>query len=675
MATQRESLALLVRSHRERKKLTQDAVATACSTNRSAVAHLEQGLRIPKPDLLQLICDYVEVPHRFWQPFTEPTSVQRFGFEESLAELVGQPVNLDGHDYASEVTVQKQIAELFDSNVSDRQTFDLVNSILLFYGVRPLSRALFERYLTPIAFGSIASFQQKIVAYQTEAVRLFSSLREAFDRLNGAGQSLPHLLAPLSPKDLSRYHARADWDGIEQIGPERLPDLGYVSAAIARQESAERATVQAFLENFAADVRASGRSALDSISSKQRRRMDSLLRKFHSSIAHGLFSPLFAPDPDVLEREAEALGPKSDHELERIANTQAVGMRNLASYLSADYLDVYVATSMRSGADYVSVDRFVKTLFANDLIRPLKLRYFNPTQSWIEDRIAKGLVEALMLKRAAVTIYMAQKSDTFGKDSEASVALGQGKPVIVYVPKLTVGEHVVDTETLCRLTRSELVRMTGDADPDFEIDDAIDEEALVGVVLTALIDSASDEALVESIRRHWHDFDLYGEAARIHGTKLKAAYRGVLDSIIQTDQTVDIPEDIRHDLVGILVATAIRFEGRARVFREIHPLALQVILSTGVLNGILVVRSVEQCAVVLNALLRNSLDLNMVTDEKNYRLVERTTGSTVRVISRHKLLGNAFERHYSSSLAVKSGADLMRSPEESQSRPPTTGCD
>ena len=350
-------------------------------------------------------------------------------------------------------------------------------------------------------------------------------------------------------------------------------------------------------------------------------------------------------------------------------------MRNLASYLSADYLDLYVATSMRSDADYVSVDQFVKTLFVNDLIRPLKLRYFNPTQSWIEDRIAKGLVEALMLKRAAVTIYMAQKSDTFGKDSEASVALGQGKPVIVYVPKLTVGKDVVDTETLYQLTRSELVRMTEDADPDFEIDDAIDKEALVGVILTSRIDSASDEDLVDSIRRHWHDFDLYGEAARIHKAHLKADYRRVLDSIIQTDHTVNIPENIRDDLVRILVATAIRFEGRAKVFREIHPLALQVILSTGVLNGILVVRSVEQCAVVLHALLRNSLELDIVTDEKNYRLVERTTDSTVRVISRHKLLGNAFERHYRSSLAMKAGAEVIRLPEESQSRPPMTGSD
>ena len=665
MATQRETLALLVRSHRERKELTQEAVAAACSTNRSAVAHLEQGLRIPKPAVLQLICEHVDVPGRFWQPFTEATSVQRFEFEDDLGELVGQPVNLDGHDDASVVTVEKQIAELFATSISENQTRDLVNSILLFYGVRPLSLAFFSRYLTPTAFGSIASFHRQIVEYQKEAVRLFSSLREAFDRLNGTGQSLPHLLTPLAPKDLREYHARTDWDGIEQIDPRRLPDLGYVSAAIVRQESAERGAVQAFLKSFAERIRADGASALGSISSKQLRRIDSLLRKFQSSIAHGLFSPLFVPDPDVLEREAETLGPKSDQELERIGNTQDIGMRNLASYLSADYLDVYVATSMRSDADYVSVDEFVKTLFANELIRPLKLRYFNPTQSWIEDRIAKGLVEALMLKRAAVTIYMAQKSDTFGKDSEASVALGQGKPVIVYVPKLRVGEDVVDTESLYQRTRSELVGMARDVDPDFEIDEAIDEEALVGAILKSRLDSASDVDLVESIRRQWHDFDLYGEAARIQETERKAEYRRVLDSVIHAEDAVSIPADIRRDLVGVLVATAIRFEGRARVFREIHPLALQVILSTGVLNGILVVRSVEQCANVLNALLRNKLDLDIVTDESNYRLVERTTGSTMRVISRHRLLGNAFERHYRALVELGSGAEGIGSWEES----------
>jgi hypothetical protein len=82
---------------------------------------------------------------------------------------------------------------------------------------------------------------------------------------------------------------------------------------------------------------------------------------------------------------------------------------------------------MRTDADFASVNSFVRRLFRHTEIHPLKLRYFNPTQSWIEDRVAKGLVEALMLKRADFTIYLAQKTDSFGKDSEASVALGAGE--------------------------------------------------------------------------------------------------------------------------------------------------------------------------------------------------------------------------------------------------------
>ena len=89
-------------------------------------------------------------------------------------------------------------------------------------------------------------------------------------------------------------------------------------------------------------------------------------------------------------------------------------------------------------ADFVSVNHFVRSLFAHDKVRPVKLRFFNPTQSWIDDRIAKGLVEALMLRRAEFALYMAQKSDTFGKDSEASVALGQGKPCHCLRPQIAL---------------------------------------------------------------------------------------------------------------------------------------------------------------------------------------------------------------------------------------------
>jgi hypothetical protein len=96
-------------------------------------------------------------------------------------------------------------------------------------------------------------------------------------------------------------------------------------------------------------------------------------------------------------------------------------------------MDVYVATSMRDDADFLEQRKFIKEVFENPSVAPLKLRYFDPTLSYVDDRIRKGLIESLMLQRAAVTIYNAGAQDTMGKDSELAATLAQGKPVIVYV--------------------------------------------------------------------------------------------------------------------------------------------------------------------------------------------------------------------------------------------------
>jgi transcriptional regulator with XRE-family HTH domain len=271
-----------LRSHREQKGFTQDEVAAACKTNRSAVAHLEQGLRLPKPDVLRRICEHLQIPPRFWEPFTRLESAQRFEFEDVLSELVGRPGgNLDGHDPASILTVEQLISTLFHTTGSDQQTLDLFNSILLFYGVRPVSRAFFERYLSPTAFSSVVAFDKRVAEYQKEAIRLFSALREAYNRLNAAGERLSELLRPLDENPLGPYHSRSDWNIVEDIEPARLPDLGYVSAARVRQEAAERSVVQRFLRELAASIRDKGPGpAVDAISEKQRRRIDSLLRKF-----------------------------------------------------------------------------------------------------------------------------------------------------------------------------------------------------------------------------------------------------------------------------------------------------------------------------------------------------------------------------------------------------------
>jgi hypothetical protein len=462
-------------------------------------------------------------------------------------------------------------------------------------------------------------------------------------------------LGVLTRHNVEHYRQRTDWHRIKEIPEDRLPDLGYIAASRVRMESAERSAVSRFLRELAAAIRASGVAALEDVGEKKRRKMDSLLRKFDQSSRHSLFSQLFLPDPDQLERKADQIGPKEESDLALMAHTQQTAQQNLAHYLSADHLDVYVATSMRSDADFVSVNRFVHKLFNHIEVKPFNLRYFNPTQSWIDDRVAKGLVEALMLRRASLTIYMAQKEDTFGKDSEASVALGQGKPVIVYVPKLSIPDLRIDTEVFGKTPREQLeafITNEGTTD-DRDFDETVDQEALIGRLLSIRLSQADPQILVSATIDHWADFDLYGEDNRIEAAEERANYRAWLDDVIRRGNKREPSKAVREGLTSILVATALRYERRARTFREIHPLALQVILSSGVLNGILVARSIESCAELIRSVIHNDLKLELKVDDMNYRLVETTTGSTIRVISKHRLLRNAFATFYAMPPEIK----------------------
>ncbi|UJR86679.1 helix-turn-helix domain-containing protein [Sandaracinus amylolyticus] len=646
MSVTLQELGEQVQAAREQKGLSQDAVAKAVNppTNRSVVAHLEQGRRLPASEVLAQICEALAIPNRYWKSFLNDDYQRRLAFEEALMELVGRVVTLRAHDEHTVSVADTAVLALFRTVRTPDQAFDAFNSVLVFYDVRQCSRAFFDRYLGPDAIRSPAELLAHVRAYQKDAIRLFSTFEQAYDQLSTT-PTLEQELSAISPRKDDAYRVRAPWSVIETIPDERLPDLGYISAERARQEHGERTLLASFLRELA-DALAADKSALDQFSEKRRRKMDSLLRKFNSNIQHGFLSPLFAPDPDQLRREADFLAPKEDSDLARMADTQARAQRNLAHYLAADHLDVYVATSMRSDADFVSVNSFCSELFRNPTIESLRLRHFNPTQSWIEDRVAKGLVEALMLKRSSMTIYMAQKSDTFGKDSEASVALGQGKPVIVYVPRLFVPD-LIDSESLGAKTRADLqslVAREGNED-DRELDETMDAQSLLARLITIRLIGATDDVILRATRQHWADFDLYGETGRIPEDE-RGAYRAWLDAVIRRGEDVAPAPEVRRHLIGIFVATTVMFERRSKTFREQHPLALQVILSTGVLNGILVARSVDSCAALVRALFRNELHSDLEIDDDNYRLVERSTRSTMRVISRHGLIANAFTAFY-----------------------------
>ena len=77
-------------------------------------------------------------------------------------------------------------------------------------------------------------------------------------------------------------------------------------------------------------------------------------------------------------------------------NAIDIGKRNTQRYLALPHLDAHAATSMRTKEDFLSQHQFIKELFRHREIENLKLRFFDPTLSYVEDRITKGLVEMLM---------------------------------------------------------------------------------------------------------------------------------------------------------------------------------------------------------------------------------------------------------------------------------------
>lgn len=94
---------------------------------------------------------------------------------------------------------------------------------------------------------------------------------------------------------------------------------------------------------------------------------------------------------------------------------------------------------------------------------------------------------------------------------------------------------------------------------------------------------------------------------------------------------------------------------RAQVFNEFHPLGMQVGLSDGVARGVIVVRSPEQCARILNKVLTNSLEVDIFHEQHGIVLREKETRSVVRVMTGWGELSHSFWSNFGISINPKSG--------------------
>lgn len=291
--------------------------------------------------------------------------------------------------------------------------------------------------------------------------------------------------------------------------------------------------------------------------------------------------------------------PDDDDAKNRLAKREEIvakGKRNHEAYLASDHMDVYVATSMREPHEYRVVAETIEKVFSDPRLREMKVRWFDPTQAFCEDRIDKGLVEALMLRRAKCTLYLAQESDTLGKDSELASTLAQGKPVIAYVPSVEKERQLEFVDTL-------LKSVGGDG-----------AETNIALILEQLRVYAPIAA--------WKDPDVQAWIREPERADVPAAKSKLADHI------------------------RTHYDGRAKTLKESHPLGLQVNLETGVANGVLVARTPEQCSELIFRVLTATLKFRLDSKNGSLLLREEVTDSIFRVVTGDKFLTNSFWNFY-----------------------------
>lgn len=279
------------------------------------------------------------------------------------------------------------------------------------------------------------------------------------------------------------------------------------------------------------------------------------------------------------------------------AEVVAAARKNYDAYLVSDHLDVYVATSMRLPHEYQTVHELTEEIFSQPAIKDLKFRYFDPTQAHCDDRVDKGLAEALMLKRAKCTIYFIGESDTLGKDSELASTLAQGKPVVAYVPD-PPSDYA--SKLLSRL-----------------------ETTYPGVSRRALL---------------------------LQQLQLFEPSGAWVDAEIRKWLADPTSVDLEIGTKRLQAAIAKHYDKRALILRETHPLGVQVNLSNGVANGVLVARHAHECAELVKRIVLGTLEFEIeeldVGGNHYLYLRESISKCVFRVVTGDKMLMNSFWNFY-----------------------------
>jgi len=529
----------------------------------------------------------------------DPTT--QLGLKGLLEHLCGEPVTVGCIDATACGNCQACMnwAVLVTRLGSSTLSLEDLNDILLLADQFPIGGDFYDFFLSngekAITFDEL---KQGIVRFKGFAVLKYGNVRFAFRALNKLSRT------DLA-QELGRWHTdsgllKKQYEGRRNAPtmPSSIPSdqtwlLGYIAKGGADRD----------LATYAAMASLSGSEDEAAI-----------LKKFNfNDEQRALYEnrkPFLQANPawksemgDLQKIEAEISALVSS-----IKEIRSQGWRNTSHYLASDCMDIYVATSMREKWEFEDVSRVVKKVFADPKLAKLKLRYFDPTQSFLDNRVDKGLVEALMLKRAECTVYLVQETDTFGKDSELATTLAQGKPVIAYVPE-------IDIEGVCNTAEGRPWTYLQKRLCQLAAEDKIEPRYLSEV-----------HQFLQKLSAFQPYFRIVGDEERrfVEQKKFASTKKGMCEIFARAEKLL--------------------FESRVATLKERHPLALQVELQSGVANGVMVVRKEKDCADLLSRLLTNRCDFCFDSKKEAgvTALVEGISGSLFRVVTENPTLTNAF---------------------------------
>jgi hypothetical protein len=514
--------------------------------------------------------------------------------------------------------------------ITSESRCDLLNRLLLTLGIKTASHLFYKTVFGEADLSDFGCFDKCVERFRQLCMLEYGSFRFGYKQFSRSDliqekwrQYFPSLQETNEKANLLKN--RPPPIGITPIQQGELFALGYLASKQAPKVNQARIL---FGQMLSAAVKGGAKHYAD----LQRIAKESGINNPETAIvesgipgAEALVLPLFRQGKSYEEAVLHLRDTCSVIGNPAILAAQERGLRNAHSYMTMHNLDVYVATSMRDPLHFTTNWSFVQKLFHEGELKDWHLYYFDPTQAFLPDRIQKGLLENLMIKRARLTVYNAQEADTFGKDAEAGVTLAQRKPVIIFVARLFDWLPA----------DSDLKQMYAAIDQGARLDRRDDFVDLLVSQKFLNSDEAMELRSPDKTRS-----DAVGAVVERHASSaIKSLSRDQIigELVSQGYDPLRAPDPIQF----ASEKTAL-LERRALTFRAIHPLSLQTSPLDGVARGVIVTRSVGDTARVVKAILLGNLEYEIESDAANWLLTERITRSPIRVVTKDSTLTAAF---------------------------------